>query len=123
MPAAGTISRSWGQITEAGPATGVSFTVASAARVVSPCGGRVEFASSFRSYGQLVIVDCGGGYAVVLAGFDRLAVRAAEALPQGAPIGTMPAWIAGETGKRPALYLELRHDGEPVNPAPWLRAG
>jgi murein hydrolase activator len=36
-------------------------------------------------------------------------------LVAGEPVGTMPA---GE--KKPHLYLELRHDGQPINPLPWL---
>ena len=71
-PVAGTVFRSWGDPTDAGPATGISYHAAPAARVVSPCAGRVEFAAPFRSYGLLLILDCGGGYHAVLAGFDRL---------------------------------------------------
>jgi septal ring factor EnvC (AmiA/AmiB activator) len=68
-PVAGTIVRSWGDATEGGPATGISYRTPPAARVVATCAGRVAFASPFRSYGLLLIVDCGGGYHAVLAGF------------------------------------------------------
>jgi len=34
----------------------------------------------------------------------------------------MPSWEPGSSGSRPALYVELRQDGKPVNPAPWLKA-
>jgi septal ring factor EnvC (AmiA/AmiB activator) len=119
-PVAGTVVRTWGEPTEAGPATGISYQAAPAARVVSPCSGRVAFADHFRSYGLLLIVDCGGGYHAVLAGFDRLDTQAGQALQAGQPVGVMPNWEPG--GQRPALYVELRHDGQPVNPAPWLKA-
>ncbi len=121
-PVAGKVFRSWGDATEAGPATGISYHAPPSARVVAPCGGRVVFASQFRSYGLLLIVDCGGGYHAVLAGFDRLDARVGQQVAAGEPVGVMPAWEPGASGSRPALYVELRRDGQPVNPAPWLRA-
>ncbi len=121
-PVAGTIVRAWGDATEGGPATGISYRAPPAARVVAACSGRVAFAAPFRSYGLLLIVDCGGGYHVVLAGFDRLDVKVGQAVAAGEPVGVMPTWEPGSTGNRPALYVELRRDGQPVNPAPWLRA-
>ena len=120
-PVAGTVFRSWGDPTDAGPATGISYHAAPSARVVSPCNGRVSFAESFRSYGLLLIVDCGGGYHAVLAGFERLDVKAGQDLRAGEPVGVMPGWNPG-AGSRPSLYVELRHGEQPVNPAPWLKA-
>jgi murein hydrolase activator len=121
-PVAGKIFRSWGDPTEGGPATGISYHAPPSARVVAPCGGRVVFAAQFRSYGLLLIVDCGGGYHAVLAGFDRLDARVGQQVAAGEPVGVMPAWEPGGSGSRPALYVELRRDGQPVNPTPWLRA-
>jgi septal ring factor EnvC (AmiA/AmiB activator) len=82
----------------------------------------VVFAQGFRSYGLLLIVDCGGGYHVVLSGFERLDVKLGQRLVAGEPVGVMPSWEPGSTTRRPALYVELRHDGQPINPAPWLRS-
>jgi murein hydrolase activator len=121
-PVAGKVFRSWGDPTEGGPATGISYHTPPAARVVALCAGRVVFATPFRSYGLLLIVDCGGGYHAVLAGFDRLDVKVGQQVAAGEPVGVMPAWEPGASGNRPALYVELRRDGQPVNPAPWLRA-
>jgi septal ring factor EnvC (AmiA/AmiB activator) len=121
-PVTGTIVRSWGDATEGGPATGISYRAPPAARVVATCAGRVAFASPFRSYGLLLIVDCGGGYHAVLAGFERLDVKVGRTVAAGEPVGVMPGWEPGASGNRPALYVELRRDGQPVNPAPWLRA-
>lgn len=120
-PVAGSVVRAWGERTDAGPATGVSYRPAPQARVVAPCGGRVRFSGPFRSYGALVILDCGGGYAFVLAGLDRLDVGVGSAVLAGEPIGAMPGWDATSSAVRPALYMELRHDGLAVNPAPFLR--
>jgi septal ring factor EnvC (AmiA/AmiB activator) len=121
-PVEGTIVRSWGDATDGGPAIGVSYRAAPAARVVSPCAGRIAFSAPFRSYGLLLIVSCGGGYHAVLAGFERLDVRVGQAVAPGEPVGVMPSWQPGGAGNRPTLYVELRRDGRPVNPAPWLKA-
>jgi murein hydrolase activator len=120
-PVIGVVVKGWGEQTDAGPATGLSYHAPPGAHVISPCGGRVVFAESFRSYGLLLIIDCGGGYHVVLAGFQRLDVKLGQSLLAGEPVGVMPYWEPGTVAQRPALYVELRHDGTPVNPAPWLR--
>jgi septal ring factor EnvC (AmiA/AmiB activator) len=121
-PVIGVVVKGWGEQTDGGPATGVSYHAPPGAHVISPCGGRVVFAEGFRSYGLLLIIDCGGGYHVVLSGFERLAVKLGQSIVAGEPVGVMPTWEPGSEAHRPALYVELRRDGTPVNPAPWLRS-
>ncbi len=121
-PVIGVVVTGWGEPTDGGPATGVSYHAPPGAHVVAPCGGRVVFAASFRSYGLLLIIDCGGGYHVVMSGFDRLDVKLGQRLVAAEPVGVMPRWEPGSQAHRPSLYVELRHDGAPVNPAPWLRS-
>jgi septal ring factor EnvC (AmiA/AmiB activator) len=122
-PVAGSVVRAFGADTEAGPASGVSYQAPPNARVVSPCSGRVVFAGPFRSFGLLMIVDCGGGYHFVMSGLDRLDGQVGQTLQAGEPVGVMPGWDPQSPAEnRPTLYLELRKDGVPVNPAPFLRA-
>ena len=121
-PVAGKVIRAFGDPTDAGPATGLSYQAAPNARVTAPCAGRVAFADRFRTYGKLVIIDCGGGYHAVLSGLERLDAKVGQGIQAGEPVGAMPTWEPGGTARRPSLYIELRHDGQPVNPAPWLRA-
>ena len=121
-PVAGTILRGYGEAGDAGPATGISYRAAPAARIVAPCAGRVVFSGPFRSFGLLMIVDCGASWHAVLAGFDRLDAAVGQFVQQGEPIGQMPGWDPAGASPRPSLYVELRHDGAPVNPAPFLRA-
>ena len=121
-PVAGPVLRGFGEPTESGTTTGMSFQPASAARVVSPCGGRVVYGGVFRSFGLLLIVDCGAGTHFVLSGFERLDVQVGQTVQPGEPVGQMPPWDPRGTAGRPSLYLELRRDGQPVNPAPYLRA-
>ncbi len=129
-PVVGRVVRGWGDPTDAGPAQGVSYYAPPLARVVAPCGGRVAFAGPFRSFGVLLIVNCGGGLHFVLAGLERLNVGVGASVRPGEPVGVMPGWdpqsigqSGGQSGAaQPALYIELRRDGSPVNPAPFLRA-
>lgn len=121
-PVAGRIIRSWGENTDAGPSSGISIRSPPAAHVLAPCTGRVAYGGPFRSFGVLLILDCGGGYHFVLAGFDRLAVQVGMSVWSGEPVGVMPGWDPRGSGARPSLYMELRRDGQPVNPAPFLRA-
>jgi septal ring factor EnvC (AmiA/AmiB activator) len=121
-PVSGTMVRGFGDATEAGPSSGVSYQVAPGARVVSPCGGRMVFSGPFRSFGLLLIVDCGGGYHFVLSGFDRLDAQVGQSVKAGTPVGVMPGWDPRASASRPVLYMELRRNGQAVNPGPFLRA-
>ena len=79
LPVAGTVVRALGRAPpKRGPANGMSYRAPPAAAWCAPCSGRVVFAAPFRSYGLLMIVDCGGGYHFVLAGFDRLDAKAGQ---------------------------------------------
>ncbi len=121
-PVAGTVVRAWGERTDAGPANGIVYRAPPSARVVAPCDGRVAFAGPFRSFGLLMIVDCGGGYHLVLSGLERLDAPVGTAVRAGEPVGVMPGWDPQTPGPRPSLYVELRRGGQPMNPAPFLRA-
>ncbi len=103
LPVAGPVVRRWGERTDAGPANGISFRAPPLGRVVAPCAGRVAFAGPFRSYGTLVILDCGGGYHFVLAGLERLDTEAGAAVRAGEPLGVMPNWDPAAGGARPAF--------------------
>ncbi len=121
-PVAGPVLRGFGAPGLDGPASGITYGSAASAYVSSPCTGRVAFAAPFRSYGQLVIVECGGGLDMVLAGLGQIDTAPGHAVRAGEPIGRMPG--SGKTpgsGNQP-LYVEVRAHGQPVNPAPFLKA-
>ncbi len=119
-PVAGRTLRGFGDPAPGGPSRGLTLAANPGARVVSPCAGRTVFAAPFRSYGLLLIVDCGGGTHVVLAGLDRLDAAPGARLLVGEPVGVLGG--AGD-GARPTLYVELRRNGQPVDPAPWFGRG
>jgi septal ring factor EnvC (AmiA/AmiB activator) len=117
---AGRIVKLWGTPSEDGPATGITYSVAPAAYVASPCAGRVAFAAPFRSYGKLMIIECGGGYDFVMAGMARLDAPVGRKLRPGEPVGRMPDYDPAHTPEKPALYVELRRNGQAINPLPYL---
>jgi murein hydrolase activator len=98
--------------------------------VVSPVDAKVEFAGPFRSYGQLLILDAGEGYLVLLAGMNHISAEIGQSIRAGEPVGTMGqgpssvALIGGETeNARPVLYVEFRKNNEPVDPSLWWVGG
>ncbi|MDG6094964.1 peptidoglycan DD-metalloendopeptidase family protein [Acetobacter sp. AN02] len=111
---AGTLVTAWGARTETGPASGMTFSTLPGALVRSPCSGQVDFAGPFRSFGHMLILNCGGGYRFVLAGLGGLNVADGQSLPRGAGIGTMPS------GGHPSLLVQLRNGSRAVNPASRL---
>lgn len=122
-PVAGNIVQAFGAPTAAGPASGISYGAAPGALVTSPCAGIVMFAAPFPSYGLMVIADCGHGDSVILAGMSKLDVAQGEHLAHGQPVGTMQSFNPHEPAHQPRLYVELRQNGAPVDPAPWLNGG
>ncbi|GAJ29940.1 murein hydrolase activator EnvC family protein [Acidomonas methanolica] len=112
-PVAGSIAVAWGAPMEAGPATGITYAAASSAPVHAPCAGRIDFAGEFRSFGPMLILDCGRHYRFVLAGLGALSAHSGDSVHKGAALGTMPSG-----GGR--LFVQLRHGSEAVDPRPFL---
>ncbi len=119
-PVAGRIVQAFGSHTDAGSAAGITYAPPSLATVTAPCAGRIDFAGSFRSYGRMLILDCGRDYRYVLAGLDRLDVATGQDLARGAAVGRMPSW-SGSGGGRPSLYVQLRHGDATIDPGRFLQ--
>ncbi|QCI64773.1 murein hydrolase activator EnvC family protein [Phreatobacter stygius] len=103
---------------------GQSIATRAGASVTAPADGWVVYSGPFRTYGQLLILNAGGGYHVVLAGMDRITVDLGQFVLAGEPVGVMgdapPPAAAVTTGSsQPVLYVEFRKDGSNIDPAPW----
>jgi septal ring factor EnvC (AmiA/AmiB activator) len=114
-PVRGKISAGFGGATETlGKSTGLVFAARAQAEVVAPFDGKVVFEGPFRNYGQILIIEHTGGYHSVLAGLGRAEVKVGQWLAAGEPVGAMAQGAGDE------LYFELRKDGRPIDPTPWL---
>lgn len=126
LPVIGRFVRRFGQDDGNGAVMhGDTVTTQSGAIVTAPSDGDVLYAGPFRSYGQLLILNAGDGYHVVLAGLGRISVAPGQSVIAGEPIGVMgeagatTASASGNVNSAPELYIEFRKDGKPVDPAPW----
>lgn len=129
-PARGELLRRYGEDTGFGyAAKGIHVATRAGAQVVAPHDGRVIFVGPFRDLGPILIIEHDGGYHSVLAGFARIDAVTGQWVLAGEPLGVMPdspgkaAIETGEGAGRPQLYVELRRNGQPVNPLRWITAG
>jgi septal ring factor EnvC (AmiA/AmiB activator) len=126
LPVTGRIKRRFGADDGNGAVMlGDMVATQSGAIVTAPADGNVLYAGPFRSYGQLLILNAGDGYHVVLAGMSRISVATGQSVLAGEPVGAMgEARVASTSASKttnatPELYVEFRKDGKPVDPAPW----
>ncbi|MGX4801467.1 murein hydrolase activator EnvC family protein [Bradyrhizobium guangdongense] len=106
---------------------GISLATKPGSQVTTPCDGWVVYAGPFRSYGQLLILNAGGGYHVLIAGMERISVNIGQFVLTGEPVATMGstsqvASILATNASQPVLYVEFRKDGTPIDPGPWWAA-
>ncbi len=126
LPATGSVLKRFGDDDGFGSAEhGISIATRAKAVVASPADGWVSFSGPYRTYGQLLIINAGSGYYIVLAGMDHIDVTMGQFLLAGEPIGAMgdgaiktPAAIALGVAQ-PILYVEFRKDGAAIDPSPW----
>lgn len=126
LPVSGTIVRQFGADDGFGsPEHGISIATRPKAVVSMPCDGWVAFSGPYRSYGQLLIINTGSGYHIVLAGLERTNVTPGQFILAGEPIGTMgdgsvkTAAAVALGAAQPILYVEFRKDGAAIDPSPW----
>ena len=127
LPAAGRLVRDWRTQDDglAGPSEGQTFAVRASAQVTAPMDAWVLFAGSFRSYGEVLILDAGDSYHMLMTGLSRISATPGQFVLAGEPIGVInERRIASASDldlgiKEPTLYIELRHNGKPTDPSPW----
>jgi septal ring factor EnvC (AmiA/AmiB activator) len=119
LPLTGQVLAGFGGVMPDGHrSNGLLIAGTAGAEVRAVAAGRVAYADWLKGYGLLLIIDHGGGWMSLYAFNDSLLknvgdnVRANEAV---ASVGS-----SGGQG-RPALYFELRHDGQPADPRTWLK--
>ncbi len=126
FPASGTILKGFGTDDGFGSFEhGISVATRPRAVVSSPSDGWVSFSGPYRTYGQLLIINTGGGYYIVLAGMDHTNVALGQFVLAGEPVGAMgdgsvrTAASIALGAAQPILYVEFRKDGAAIDPGPW----
>ncbi len=108
-----------------GISQGQSMITRAQAQVVSPADGWVLYKGPYLNYGQIIILNTGGGYTALLAGLEAISVDVGQFVLMGEPLGTMGSRTIGRTvttnagADLPTLYIEMRQNNEPFNPAGW----
>jgi septal ring factor EnvC (AmiA/AmiB activator) len=108
-----------------GISKGLSVVTRAEAQVVAPADGWVLYRGPYLNYGQIVILNAGQDYTILLAGLAKVDVDIGQFVMMGEPVGTMGSRTIGRTVatsagiSRPTLYIEMRKDNEPVDPTGW----
>lgn len=114
---------------------GLRLAVGPAALVTAPHAGTVRYAGPFLDYGNVIVIEPAAGYLLVLAGLGEVFAGAGTVLSSGDPLGLVAGQAAPTQGKlndnagtdgrdrRATLYMELRVEGDPVDPTPWFDLG
>jgi septal ring factor EnvC (AmiA/AmiB activator) len=97
---------------------GVHIRTDSAADATSVHSGKVIFAEWFKGFGQLVIVNHGGGYHSLYGNLSEIFSHVGDIIRENQVIGKV-----GTSGilNAPGLYFEIRYKGKPLDPTQWLK--
>jgi septal ring factor EnvC (AmiA/AmiB activator) len=116
-PANGTVTQRFGARLDAGGrSSGLSIAGRRGATVVSPAAATVDFVGPVQGWGLVLILRAGGAYHLVLGGLDQVNVAAGQSVAPGGAVGRLPNGAKSD----PQLYMEVRENGAPVDPARWL---
>lgn len=113
---------------------GMTLATRPSALVTSPWAATIRYRGPLLDYGNVMIIEPGGGYLMVLGGLDQVYGEVGEVIPKGAALGLMGGAAAGSgdllapstegSGGRETetLYIELRQGAKPVDPMQWFAA-
>ena len=137
LPVLGTQLRAFGEADAAGVARpGLVYATRARALVTAPWPASVRYAGPLLDYGNVIILEPEAGYLLVLAGLDTVYVNTGVVIPAASPLGLMPGGAESDTEElivatlqgsgaalSETLYMELRENGVPVDPAEWFIGG
>ena len=128
LPVQGRRVLTFGEKTQFGSQSkGLVIETRQGGQVVSPSDGWIVYAGEFRSYGQLLIINAGGGYHILLAGLSQIDAQLGQFVLAGEPVGVMSTAANSSQARAqdnaPVLYIEFRKDQRPIDPDPWWSDG
>lgn len=135
LPVFGTLLRRANEPDAAGVRRpGVTLATRARALVTTPWPATLRYAGPLLDYGNVIVLEPGAGYLLILAGLETVYGELGEVLPAGAPLGLMGGGASlggdlmaeaqegsGVEGTE-TLYMELRQGADPVDPAEWFAA-
>lgn len=95
---------------------GIDIGVPAGADVLAPCAGRVTASESSDAYGDHVVIDCGGGWKALAGYLGERRLAAGATVAQGAVIGRVDGALL-------YVHIELRFQGVPIDPVPYMDLG
>jgi murein hydrolase activator len=135
LPVLGRILRNPGEADATGTRRpGLTLATAPRALVTAPWPATIRYRGPLLDYGNVMILEQGDGYLLVLAGLDVLYGEVGDVIAADAPLGLMGGVEApsaeflttpadGSGGRETeTLYMELRQGAAPVDPMPWFTA-
>jgi murein hydrolase activator len=135
LPALGTVLRKPGEADAAGTRRpGITLATQAGALVQAPWPATIRYRGPLLDYGNVMILEPGDGYLLVLAGPDLLYGEVGEVVAAGDPLGMMGGTVPmndefttppedGAGGRdTETLYMELRQGAAPVDPTEWFAA-
>ena len=135
LPVLGTLLRRANEADAAGVRRpGVTLATRPRALVTTPWPATIRYLGPLLDYGNVIVLEPGAGYLLVLAGLDTVYGEVGEVLAPGAALGLMgggepgvaeflaSAEEGGGVRDTETLYMELRQGAEPVDPAQWFSA-
>lgn len=109
LPVVGSVVTGLGEVSDSGVRSrGLTLAVRPLAQLVAPAAGRIVFAGAYRGYGNIVIIDHGGGWTSLITTLASLDVAVGDNVLQGSPVGR-----AGP--EDPTITVELRRWNVPVD--------
>jgi murein hydrolase activator len=132
LPALGTLIRRPDEADAAGVRRpGLTLATRPQALVTSPHAATIRYTGPLLDYGNVMIIEPGGGYLVVLAGLETVYGQVGEVIAAGAPLGLMGGAATNDAlttttqngdGARETetLYVELRQGPDPIDPTDWF---
>jgi murein hydrolase activator len=114
---------------------GITLSTRARALVTAPWAGTIRYRGPLLNYGNVIVLEPGGGYLMVLAGLGTVYGEVGEVVGIGAPLGLMGGgeqatnkeFLASTSDlagirETETLYIEIRKGTEPVDPAKWFAA-
>ena len=108
-----------------GISRGLYVVTRAEAPVLAPADGWVLYTGDYLNYGQIIIIDAGQDYTIVLAGLGNVTASAGQFVQLGQEIGTMGSRTFGRASAasagqpNPTLYIEMRKNSVPIDPTGW----